>query len=274
LDFHSFKKIITIGNKFKNNPMESKIKTLKTLLTNLQKNHKLVKDEHKYIGTGNPFSNILIIGKEAAFEIDTVDYEREIVNNFNYWNNIEEYDLGKIIERDKGFYSALYPYKGQILKKDNKKNNGGTSVTWMNYQKLINYINNTSQNTDISFHEHSFITEVNSTPSEKTTEAITDSIPFRKEHVLTSEFFQSFSIVIISGVGYFNSKNKEIEEIFKVKFTEKKFADEVNKKQPYWIHWNEDKKIVINTYQLSINISDVLLQKIAEEIHKSNLLNK
>ena len=68
-------------------------------------------------------------------------------------------------------------------------------------------------------------------------------------------------------------KNKnEIEEIFEVKFSERKNAG--NKpSQPYWIHWNEEKtKLLINTYQLSIGVSDVLLREIATEIRNSNLI--
>jgi len=233
-------------------------------------------DEYKYIGTGNPFSNILIIGKEAAILKGSEQYEREIVDNINYWRGLEEYNSDNIIERDFEKYSAIYPYKGQILKKDNGKN-WGTSKTWMNYQKLINYIFENTENSLINFHEKSFITEINSTPSKVTADADIESIPFRKKHLLTSDYFQSFPIVIISGVGYFETSEQknEIEQIFNVTFTEKKYADNVKKSQPYWIHWNKEKtKIIINTYQLSIGIADVLLSEIAKEIKNSNLLQQ
>lgn len=231
-------------------------------------------DEYKYIGTGNPYSDILIIGKEAAISKGSEQYQREIVDNYNYWSNLEEYNPDDILERNFEKYSALYPYKGQILKKDNGKN-WGTSKTWMNYQKLINYISNNTENNLINFHEKSFITEINSTPSKITANADTESIPFRKKHILTSDYFQSFPIVIISGVGYFEASEQvnEIEQIFNVTFVEKKFADKDKKSQPYWIHWNKEKtKIVINTYQLSIGIAEVLLSEISKEIQNSNLL--
>ena len=70
----------------------------------------------------------------------------------------------------------------------------------------------------------------------------------------------------------------EIEDIFGVTFSEKKNATkndnlETVGKQPYWIHWSEDKtKLVINTYQLSMGISDDLLKELANEIKNSNLL--
>ena len=89
---------------------------------------------------------------------------------------------------------------------------------------------------------------------------------------MKSDFFQSFPIVIISGVGYFKitANSNEIEEIFSVKYLEKKFA-EGKESQPYWIHSNKDNqssKLLINTYQLSIGISDALLQEIANMIKK------
>lgn len=253
--------------------MKNKKALFKKFLNDLKNNHNSI-DEYKYIGTGNPYSDILIIGKEAAISIESEQYERETVDNFNYWNNLEEYNSDYIVERSFESFSPLYPYKGQILKKDDGKN-WGTSKTWMNYQKLINYISNNPQNNLINFHEKSFITEVNSTPSKVTANANTKSISFRKKQIFTSDYFQSFPIVIISGVGYFEAseQNNEIEQIFNVSFTEKKYADKEKKSQPYWIHWNNNKtKIVINTYQLSIGIADVLLSEIAKEIQDTNLL--
>ena len=247
----------------------------KELISDFQNNHKLVKDEYKYIGTGNPLSDILIIGKEAAISKVDEQYRWEIEKNIKSWIELDIYSQNKIESRGKT-YNPLYPYKGQILKKDNQNGNWGTSPTWINYQKLYNYIFNTPENTTINFHENIFLTEVNSTPSKKTGNADIQSIEFRKEKFLTSKYIQSFPVVIISGVGYFNiynSKN-EIEKIFNVKFTEKRNAGG-NLKQPYWLHWNNDKtKLIINTYQLSINISDNLLKEIAFEIEKSKLVKQ
>ncbi len=78
-------------------------------------------------------------------------------------------------------------------------------------------------------------------------------------------------------MGYFENiegKN-EIEEIFRVNFKEMKFANKEKESQPYWIHYSSDKsKIVINTHQLSIGISDILLEEVAKEIINSNLLSQ
>src|SRR5690606_27292489 len=146
-------------------------------------------EEYMYIGTGNPLSNILIIGKEVALDIDSKEireqeqYKKEILNNFNDWNNLNSYNSDNIVKQDFNYYSPLYPYKGQVLKKDNGQN-FGTSVTWMNYQKLYNHIYQNLDNKCINFHENVFLTEVNSTPSKKNINATIDSIPFRKENIL------------------------------------------------------------------------------------------
>lgn len=250
----------------------------KKLLKDLSENHPDVKDEYKYIGTGNPLSDILIIGKEAAISIENNrdQYQKEIVENFNFWINNSSFDTIIFFEKDVIHYNPLYPYKGQLLKKNNGKGNWGTSATWINYQKLYNLIFNLPDNDKINFHERVFITEVNSTPSIKTLNADSSSIEFRKKFYLSSEFIQSFPIIIISGVGYFKNSNEtnEIEEIFNVKFRERMNVNS-NPKQPYWIHKNtENNKILINTHQLSIGISNNFLKEIALTINNSGLINK
>ena len=223
--------------------------------------------EFKYIGTGNPLSDILIIGKEVAADQDSEQYKKEILSNFRYWYDLEDFDGDKVPHRDFSNYKPLYPYKGQLLKRDNGRNYG-TSPTWMKYQKFVNYIFENIDNPGIDFHENAFITEVNSNPSKKTKDADTTSIPFRKKYLLNSKFFRSFSVTIISGVGYFDigENHNEIEDLFDVKFQRKEFANLEKSTQPYWVHFNEDKsRILINCYQLSIGIADILLKKMAEE---------
>ena len=183
------------------------------------------------------------------------NYNQDDVLNFCTWND----------------YDPIFPYKGQKYNIDNGSNNG-TSRTWYTYQKLINYIFDTPNNKDIDFHKKVFITEVNSTPSGKTMDADISSIDFRKGLILKSDFFQSFPIVIISGVGYFKitTNSNEIEKIFSVQYLEKKLGGG-KESQPYWIHSsldNQPSKLLINTYQLSIGISDDLLQDIANMIKK------
>lgn len=229
------------------------------------------KAEHfKYIGTGNPEAEILIIGKEVACEVGTPQFIMEIENNYSCWKNYVS-NCSVVVETWNGRnYHPRYPYKGQLNKRD-KKDNGGTSVTWMNYQKLFDKCFGLRKSSTINFHDNVFLTEVNSSPSKKTKEADTSSIMFRKKHVLSHQFFKEFSVVVISGLGYFDITNEsnEIMSLFKVKYIEEKKVD--GKGQRYWVHKSEDGlRLVINVRQLSINISDGLLQSIADDI-KSHL---
>lgn len=227
-------------------------------------------EDYKYIGTGNPNAKILIIGKEASISKAQGDqFSREFKSNFEQWKEIKDFDQNKVKDCDWVNHTPLYPYKGQLLKINNNIN-CGTSRTWFNYQKLINLTFHTPENDKINFHEKVFITEVNSSPSPKTVNADTSSIGFRKEVLFKSAFVNDFPVIIIAGVGYFEiSKDRnEIGEIFKVEFKELKFADG-KITQPYWIHYNKDRnKLLINTHQLSMNVSDALLQEIAEVIRK------
>jgi hypothetical protein len=246
----------------------AKLLYFKNLLDILEKECPVEHSGFKYIGTGNPNSNILIVGKETAIASDSHDQiEREMEKNFKEWkSNVEKDDLGisEIKECDWANPNPLYPYKGQLLKIHNG-NNDGTSRTWYNYQKLINMVFNTPENNTIDFHEKVFITETNSTPSHKTKDAEISSIEFRKKVFLRSEFFQSFPVVILAGVGYYEigENINEVESIFGVKFSEKRLAGG-KESQPYWVHYGSDrKKMLINTRQLSINVSDALLQEVA-----------
>lgn len=249
--------------------MQNRIKLLRNLLEDLRHKHPSISDEWKYIGTGNPLADILIIGKEASISMENnaEQYQNEIINNYPFWYDQHNFDQN-LIPSNIYSHNPLYPYKGQQLKRDNKQN-GGTSTTWMNYQKLINNIHGLENNQVINFHKYAFITEVNSTPSKKTKDAKTDSIPFRKEHVLSSGFFNDFPIIIVAGVRYFRHGVgfNELGSIFKVHFElPEHFAGE-NKKQPYWIHWNDPRtKLLINTYQMSQGISTELLKKVAEVV--------
>lgn len=252
----------------------NRLPLFKQLLTQLKS--KNVREDYKYLGTGNPNANILIIGKEAAIDPgNTGQKGMEISSNFEQWCNLKDYDPDKIKNCYFKNHNPLYPYKGQVLKIDNSTNRG-TSRTWYNYQKLYNLIYRKEGNEKIDFHEGVFISEVNSSPSPKTANADISSIEFRKEFIFRSAFIRSFPVVILAGVGYFKiddvNKVNEIEDIFQVEFTKQYFAGK-NSRQPYWIHNGTVKpKLLVNTHQLSMNVADSLLQEISELVRASGLV--
>lgn len=235
-----------------------------------------VAPEYKYIGTGNPNADILIIGKEASINSNPQQKKMEIDENLNDWKMILSGNFPELVPRNNRFYTPLYPYKGQKFKIYRGKDNGGTSTTWYSYQKLINSIFAIIDNPNIDFHENVFLTEVNSTPSLKTVDADTSSIKFRKESVLSSSFFQTFPVVIISGLGYFevNDNFNEIVKMFGVEYLRSKLPDG-KKSQEYFVHQSKDyQKILINTRQLGMYVSYNRILQIAEEIRNSKLITE
>src|SRR5690606_36762847 len=103
--------------------MENRKKLFNNLLKKLD-NNKEICEEFKYNGTGNPLSNILIIEKEASIINDEQKEQcnKEIVDNFNHWKSISDFNSDKIKDRQFHNYSTLFPYKGQVLKIDYGKN--------------------------------------------------------------------------------------------------------------------------------------------------------
>lgn len=118
----------------------------------------------QYIGIGNPNAKILIIGKEPAIyqTQNKMQYENEILGNAIFLEDNVKDDFGQsCVENffDVGKLNPLYPYKGQVFKKDRNVNKG-TSPTWYNYQKIINLIKSNKLNSEsIDFHEYCFSTD-------------------------------------------------------------------------------------------------------------------
>lgn len=243
-------------------------------MTNYTNNFKKVAELGFYLGTGNPSSKILIVGKEVATDESSNDII-ELQNSSNYndnskdWlenicNNTQEKEIKKWIYNDpKKENNPLFAFKGAEIKEEGK--------TWRKYQKLHNNIFGLNFNDDISKYGHNFqkrffITEMSELPSKRSKDAqaklnFVEKLNNRKEKFLKSDFIQDFPIVVLACSNYISGA--EIENIFKVKFKEQKGF----KKQLFWTHKNEqNNKLVIHTRQLSANVSNLLLEQIGTEI--------
>ena len=223
----------------------------------------------------------MIIGKECAVDINlkSEQYDREIKENLINWKiNIENPNL--VIENWNGnsnFTNPLFPYKGQkfiIYNEKKKSGKGGTSSTWYYYQKLYNRIRISTQNlpAEIDFHNDIFITELNANPSnyskEQNLENRKNSINERSNIFFKSDFIQNFKVVIFATSHYTKEHNIDICKLFNVDFKETKHIDG-NPRQWYNFHTNKKERkpiLLIHTKQLSMNISDKLLDEIANEI--------
>lgn len=150
--------------------------------------------------------------------------------------------------------------------------NHGTNTTWYNYQKLIDKIRaidsnhpDRTKNDEIDFLKYCFITEFSGicSPYSKKSPEVTESIKNRTTNLLNHLFFKSFPIIIIA-CGHYVRQYKDIidlQKLFEVKWDERTIEVENN-----WYNLHKgNNKILIHTNQLSMNISNQLLDEIAKE---------
>lgn len=215
-----------------------------------------------YFGQGNPNSDILIIGKEPG--ISNPDQAKlEIGNNRDQWCKIMTgEDIGCSYYSPRDCYSKI----GQEFRVAPR--NGGTSDTCYVYQEIVNALRphkmaDGRNGKILDFFEYSFITELsdvcrsnnnNNTPEDNNNTS--ESIKKRKP-LLSSDFYCSFPIVILSCGKYFDEYNIDFQEIFKVKFDGKtEFAEMTSGRRnvKIWlnVHHSDDKKrVLIHTWQAS-----------------------
>jgi hypothetical protein len=146
------------------------------------------KETKTYVGTGNPNSVILIVGKETATDVENKANRDELYVRFQIENlqdfkenaikwdqNIkDDIDVNSIPNWVGGKDSPLtlnpfFPYKG-LHPKELKE-----GQTWRKYQKLhdlifINPLFSTNEK-EFDFHNNFFLTEMNSSPAKYTKDA-------------------------------------------------------------------------------------------------------
>ena len=234
-----------------------------------------------FIGMGNPDSKILIVGKEASIDVgidgNVADAQSklEIVDNISQWERDINKHWSEVEYRgwveSKEKYSPLYPYKGQIKKRDSGKN-FGTSPTWLNYQKVRDAIWGFSSG-NIDFHENCFITELNQIPSrysKKQDEAIRKECVYKRlKTIFESEFIQSFPVIILACGVYIVEHRIDVGSVFGVEQNPQEKCVPGNPRQWYKMYRNlsgNPPKLVIHTRQLSLNITDALHGMIGKDI--------
>lgn len=240
----------------------------------------LGKQHDLFIGYGNPNAKILIIGKEIKDEsnsnnaIDRIRFFNTIANNATQWenniqSNIDKRDLPNCTSKfNTDAFNPLIPYKGMEEKQQHP------SETWRKYQKLYEYIFGESLE-NYSFLDGCFITELNQIPSLKSNDQnpITrkESIKKRTQYLFNTDFFQEFPIIIMANGHYPKENDVDICELFQVEWDGKTIPVE-GCKSPQWynIHNNKksEPKLLLHTRQLSSDVSNKLLESLANEIRK------
>jgi len=239
-----------------------------------------------FLGLGNPDAKILILGKEQAYNNvhlpNTRDFITEILQNRSLENERNIIGWKKnIAENYKPFWEEMptnganpvYSWGAQRNVANRKSSgiwNGGTSSTYLKYQKLYQFI--TGEHTKsgrIGFQKDFFISELSDIPTKYSyvnkalSEVRAESIAKRKM-LFKKAYFKKFPVIIIAAGHYPRDYGFDMEEVFEVKFARQKFAD----KSWYNLHYSQcGERILIHTRQLSMDVTDNLLEKIASECH-------
>lgn len=240
-----------------------------------------------FLGFGNPNAKILILGKEQAYNnkaiVGTPEFIKEILvnrekeneKNIKGWEkNLEENtipDWDNMPEWHQILPDSINPFYnwGSQLNRPNRDKNGGTSNTYLKYQKFYQFLNGTGKSEKINFLKDFFISELNDVPTkysypDKALREIRQKSIEERKVLFEDSFFKKFPITIIAAGHYPRDYGFDIQKIFEVDFNESKTEG----KDWYNIHFSNDRKrIVIHTRQLSMNVTDNLLEKIAGECH-------
>lgn len=221
-----------------------------------------------YIGTGNPNSKILLVGKESAISDDDKSGKDWYSHNAKDWESHIQNKTCEILE--------------YLVDENHVLRNGWGRNTWSKYQLLSNYIfEKNTEKFKIDFLKSIFTTEINDAPNKNTSTADKKKLNERKTLLKNSEFIQEFPVVVIACSEYIknNDKIREIDDIFGVSYD----GDETGKHTSYsngnwfYTHHNiSESKLVIHTRQLSANVNDELLQDmgiiIREHLTKNGLI--
>ena len=210
------------------------------------------KDEHQFIGTGNPLAPILSIGQEPSVDVSeknkTID--ENIRNISNCFNN------GDIVNL--------------FMQGASKK----SAPTWTFYQKLVDMIiyKSIREHDILDFGTFVFTTEMNNTVSKTTASANKKSIAERLKLFKESTFIQDFSVVILACGGYVNNNAPyyQINNMFGVEYDVNDGKHVVNDNNLFRFYTHHDKsgnKLVIHTRQLS-QIPDQLVIEIAAQVRE------
>ena len=242
------------------------------------------KENNLFVGYGNPNGKVLVIGKEAAHigkEETTENLEKKkeelFQSNVSQWghilstNEVPNYDGERPISHE----NPLYAYGNQFNKKDVRKEgkpyNGGTSSTYLNYEKLYEQLFLQGEKLErINFQKEFFITEFSDYPTKESyknedIEALRKQSIEERKPLFALPFFKEFPIVIVAAGDYPDLYHIDLEKTFDVIFKEEIKVG----RDRYFLHFSKDnKRILIHTRQLSNSFSRELIPAIASEAKK------
>jgi len=203
---------------------------LQQLLADLSK----MGTEKPFIGYGNPDADIVIIGKECAYDLnnylDKKDYEKFYKPNFDQWEKSflghgfaysDGVEKGKVYSYENNAFHPLFPFfwKFNNLITSCSRH---TSSTYFYYQMLIDKIRaeiegkKYEKSECITFFRECFITELNdicmrnhnnTTPNQE--ETVESHIRARFDWMRKTNFFKQFKVVVLACGPYANAIKKD-----------------------------------------------------------------
>ena len=210
------------------------------------------RSKNEYIGLGNPYAKILLIGQEPAQSGNADEHIKKNIDDIPACLNNGDLHL---------LYHHPRFYEGRKT----------LNRTWNAYQKLIDYIRpeekrcmGTTENTD--FCMDAFTTELNNTVSLR--QAPKNKRRLRIETLKESDFIRGFPVIVLACGPYIhNDKDRQIDDTFDVTFDGHPEGDYVYNKKKFFTHHGGPggKRLVIHTIQLS-QYSEDLLRGMAEVI--------
>ena len=242
------------------------------------------KENNLFVGYGNPNGKVLVIGKEAAHigkEETTENLEKKkeelFQSNVSQWeqilstNEVPNYDGERPISHENPLYAYGNQFNKKDIRKEGKPYNGGTSSTYLNYEKLYEQLFLQGEKLEkINFQKEFFITEFSDYPTKESyknedIEALRKQSIEERKPLFALPFFKEFPIVIVAAGDYPYLYHIDLEKTFDVIF---KKEIKVGRDR-YFLHFSKDnKRILIHTRQLSNSFSGELIVAIANEAKK------
>ena len=242
------------------------------------------KENNLFVGYGNPNGKVLVIGKEAAHigkEETTENLEKKkeelFQSNVSQWeqilstNEVPNYDGERPISHENPLYAYGNQFNKRDIRKEGKPYNGGTSSTYLNYEKLYEQLFLQDEKLEkINFQKEFFITEFSDYPTKESyknedIEALRKQSIEERKPLFALPFFKEFPIVIVAAGDYPYLYHIDLEKTFDVIF---KKEIKVGRDR-YFLHFSKDnKRILIHTRQLSNSFSGELIVAIANEAKK------
>lgn len=245
------------------------------------------KENNLFLGSGNPNGKLLLVGKEAA--IDMQKSEQQYVNEFkknatdwesNCSNGTQPDAIDNwFIEGRLPTYNPLYPYKGQknTVESRNangviKRGHGGTSKTWHNYQKIIDaiYFDGTPSES-ITFHEYAFCSELNQVTanySHQIAKGIRAASILKRRALFQEPFFSDFPITIVAVGHYVRDFEIDLQDFFGLTYdaeTSRKYSEGLKNEyiNMHYDHPENPTRLLIHTNQLSM-VSNTLVLRLGD----------